>query len=114
VGDLVLVTVAELMETEQNRVAPDGFVARMGGEEFLIFLPGVGAGEAPQRLEAFRRGIAGNRWGLITGDLPVTASIGGVSAEPVAGDTQEELLAEADRRLYAAKRAGRDRVVTLT
>ena len=34
-----------------------------------------------------------------------------MSAVPVDGDTPAELLAEADRRLYAAKRAGRDRVV---
>ena len=43
VGDQVLVAVADLMVTEQDGLAPDGFVARMGGEEFLVFLPGVGA-----------------------------------------------------------------------
>jgi diguanylate cyclase (GGDEF)-like protein len=112
VGDRVLVAVADLMVTEQGGLAPDGFVARMGGEEFLVVLPGVGAGEAPHRLEAFRLGIAAHHWAPITGALPVTVSIGGVSAAPVDGDTPAELLAEADRRLYAAKRAGRDRVVT--
>ncbi len=111
VGDQVLVALGDLMVTEQDGLAPDGFVARMGGEEFLVFLPGLALMEAPRRLEAIRLGIAMHPWGPITGGLPVTASIGGVSVVPMDGDTPAELLAEADRRLYAAKRAGRDRVV---
>jgi diguanylate cyclase (GGDEF)-like protein len=111
VGDRVLVAVADLLTTEQDSQNTDGFVARMGGEEFLLVLPGAGPGEAPQRLEAFRRAVAAYPWGAITGDLPVTVSIGAVSAVPGGGDTQAALLAEADRRLYAAKRGGRDRVV---
>ena len=67
--------------------------------------------QAPRRLEAIRLGVASYHWRPITGDLPVTVSIGAVSVTPAGGDTQAELLAEADRRLYAAKRAGRDRVV---
>ena len=111
VGDRVLIAVADLMAAVQDGLAADGFVARMGGEEFLVVLPGVGAGEAPQRLEAVRLGIASHGWHPITGDLPVTVSIGGVSTTPAGGGTPADLLAEADRRLYAAKRAGRDRVI---
>ena len=111
VGDRVLMAVADLVVSEQDALAADGFVARMGGEEFLVVLPGVGATEAPRLLEAIRLGIASHAWSPITGDLPVTVSIGGLSAVPGDGDTQTQLLAEADRRLYAAKRAGRDRVV---
>jgi diguanylate cyclase (GGDEF)-like protein len=111
VGDRVLVAVADLVAAEQDGVAADGFVARMGGEEFLVVLPGVGPADAPRRLEAFRFGISSHPWAPITGELPVTVSIGAVSAVPADGDTQAGLLAEADRRLYTAKRTGRDRVV---
>ncbi|MGX6608213.1 diguanylate cyclase [Micromonosporaceae bacterium Da 78-11] len=107
VGDQVLVTVAALLTAG----AGDGFVARMGGEEFLIVLPGVGTAQAPHRLEAIRARIAAHPWRPVTGDLPVTVSIGAVSVAAGGGETPAELLAEADRRLYTAKRAGRDRVV---
>ncbi len=100
VGDQVLVTVAGLLT-----VGDDGFVARMGGEEFLVVLPGA----AQPMLEAIRARIAAYSWRPITGDLPVTVSIGGVTT--VGGETQAELISTADRRLYDAKRSGRDRVV---
>jgi diguanylate cyclase (GGDEF)-like protein len=107
VGDRVLVAVADLL----GELAADGFVARMGGEEFLVVLPGVGAGEASRRLEEIRLGVGSYGWRPITGDLPVTVSIGAVSIAPSGDEDQAELLAEADRRLYAAKDGGRDRVV---
>ena len=111
VGDRVLVAVADLLSTRQDSLASDGFAARMGGEEFLVVLPGVSAAGAPQRLEMIRLDVASYHWAPVTGELPVTVSIGAVTVTPAGGDTQAELLAEADRRLYAAKRAGRDRVV---
>jgi GGDEF domain-containing protein len=46
VGDQVLVLVAKLLETELAAVAPEGFAARMGGEEFLMVLPGI---DTPRR-----------------------------------------------------------------
>jgi diguanylate cyclase (GGDEF)-like protein len=84
-------------------------VARMGGEEFCVLLPGTdrsGAEQAAQRLlEAVRRlhhPEADKR-------LQVTVSIGvavvGAEAEPLAG-----LLRRLDQALYAARAAGRDRI----
>jgi diguanylate cyclase (GGDEF)-like protein len=112
VGDQVLVAVADLLSTRPGLLTPDGFAARMGGEEFLVVLPGVGEAEAPEWLERIRHDVASYLWAPLTGELPVTVSIGAVSVLSAGAASQAELLAEADRRLYAAKRAGRDRVVT--
>ncbi|MEU4422481.1 GGDEF domain-containing protein [Actinoplanes sp. NPDC024001] len=103
-GDRVLMAVAELLAD----VVGDGFAARMGGEEFLLVLPG----DATALLDAVRLRVAGHHWAPITGELPVTVSIGAVSTGAAGPANQADLLAEADRRLYAAKRAGRNRVVT--
>ncbi|MDT5043102.1 MAG: hypothetical protein QOE51_4087, partial [Actinoplanes sp.] len=111
VGDQVLVAVANLVTTELERLAVDSFIARMGGEEFLAVLPGVDSTQAFGQLDHIRHRIAAHPWQPITGNLPVTVSIGAVSTGLAEYATQAELLAEADRRLYEAKRAGRDRVV---
>ncbi|GAA0805334.1 GGDEF domain-containing protein [Spirilliplanes yamanashiensis] len=117
VGDRVLVAVADVLTAglAGGPAAADGFVARMGGEEFLVVLPGVGPGEVHARLDDLRVAVRAHPWRPVTGDLPVTVSIGAVAVHPAAGapggDLQAALLAEADRHLYAAKRGGRDRVV---
>ncbi|AGZ41074.1 GGDEF domain-containing protein [Actinoplanes friuliensis] len=111
VGDRVLVAVAVLLSARQDSLAPDGFAARMGGEEFLVVLPGVSAADAPERLETIRHDVASYRWAPTTGELPVTVSIGAVSVRAEGDQSQAALLAEADRRLYAAKDTGRNRVV---
>jgi diguanylate cyclase (GGDEF)-like protein len=111
VGDRVLVMVADLLSARLDSLAGDGFVARMGGEEFLVVLPEVGILEAPERLDEIRLDVAAHCWAPVTGALPVTVSIGAVSLTAAGGETQAELLAEADRRLYVAKHAGRNRVV---
>ncbi|HEV7824489.1 MAG TPA: GGDEF domain-containing protein, partial [Mycobacteriales bacterium] len=105
--DEVLRTVAPMLAAAADG---DGFAARMGGEEFLVALPGLAAAEAFAVLEALRRRIAAHPWAPVTGGLPVTVSVGLCTAEPGCAD-QEAVLRRADRNLYAAKRAGRDRSV---
>jgi diguanylate cyclase (GGDEF)-like protein len=104
-GDQVLVTVAGLI-TEALR--EDELGARLGGEEFLVVLNGAGPVEAVNRLERLRLAVSAYPWRPLTGDLPVTISIGVAVAGP--DSTQASLLAVADRHLYAAKHAGRNRV----
>ncbi len=111
VGDQVLVMIGALLSDAQAELAPAGFAARLGGEEFLLVLPGLGTEAATRGLEALRRTIRSHPWREVTGDLPVTVSIGAAGAEE-GPCTSASLLAEADRRLYTAKRTGRDRVVT--
>jgi len=81
---------------------------RIGGEEFLVVMPGASRDVATTVAERLRLAIAlgGMRYG--TGE-PVTASIG-VAAASMA-ETGETLLARADRALYEAKNTGRNRIV---
>ncbi|GAB3598562.1 hypothetical protein GCM10027446_29160 [Angustibacter peucedani] len=106
-GDEVLRRLAPLL---QASAADEGFAARLGGEEFVLVLPGVDSETAVERCEALRRQVREQPWAELVGELPVTVSIGVASAFAGA-QTFNELLSDADRRLYAAKRAGRDRVV---
>jgi diguanylate cyclase (GGDEF)-like protein len=117
-GDQVLVLVSRLLTAAledppghgETGEPPAGFAARMGGEEFLLVLPDTPATDALRRFEGLRMAVAAYHWQPVTGDLPVTVSIGGATI--VTPITQSELLARADFNLYAAKRAGRDRVIT--
>ncbi|GLY05135.1 hypothetical protein Acsp01_55140 [Actinoplanes sp. NBRC 101535] len=111
-GDQVLVRVAELLESGLDEVCPDGFAARMGGEEFLLVLPGTSVARATVLLDDIRRAIGGHDWRGITRNLPVTVSIGVAGSGEVPSRTQSALLSTADSYLYAAKHAGRDRVVS--
>ncbi|MDT5031139.1 MAG: hypothetical protein QOC94_1310 [Actinoplanes sp.] len=112
VGDKVLVLVAKLLETGLAAVSPEGFVARMGGEEFLMVLPGADVPEAARELDGIRRAIGSYQWTEITDTLPVTVSIGVAGLWEAPAATQSAVLSVADRNLYIAKRGGRDRVVT--
>ncbi|GLY97180.1 GGDEF domain-containing protein [Actinoplanes sp. NBRC 103695] len=111
VGDQVLIEVARLLETLLADVRTDGFVARMGGEEFLLVLPGTEVTVAARVLDEIRSAVGAHAWRPITGSLPVTVSIGVATGAETAAPTQPVLLSIADRNLYAAKHAGRDRVV---
>jgi diguanylate cyclase (GGDEF)-like protein len=108
VGDLVLQRVASLLAGHAEEPAT---VARLGGEEFVVVLPESGAEDAQRRCEILRRAIQDHDWAPMTGDLPVTVSVG-VSTAAQPGLTAAALLSQADRNLYAAKRSGRNRVMT--
>ena len=107
VGDDVLVRVARLLD---EAVIEPAFVARLGGEEFLLILPGSPSAEAFSRCESVRRRIGSHDWTELTGDLSITASIG-VTTTTDGQSSGSTLLANADSNLYSAKRSGRDRVV---
>jgi len=106
-GDTVLQEVSRMLI---DSVTGPMIAARIGGEEFLLVLPGVGAEEAAERCERLRLRIRAHAWEPITGTTPVTTSIG-VTTAPEGRATSSSLLSLADRNLYVAKREGRDRVV---
>jgi two-component system cell cycle response regulator len=114
VGDQVIRELGRLLETTlaAGYAAPDespSFIARLGGEEFLVALSGLDLPAAARVLESMRAEVEAHQWHPIIGDLPLTVSVGAVAA--FEGDTPTDLLARADRKLYAAKNAGRNRVV---
>ena len=86
-------------------------VARIGGEEFAVILPGTpapGAFETAERLreDVMRQGIAH----AANAPLVVTISVGCATFIPTEGSEATEIIAAADAALYAAKNAGRNRV----
>ena len=108
VGDEVLRAVAKHLE--MNLRSTDA-VFRIGGEEFLLILPGVDAAEASQRVESLREQLASVRLPTRAGALQVTLSAG-LALWPEHGHALDELLQAADAALYEAKHAGRNRVQT--
>jgi diguanylate cyclase (GGDEF)-like protein len=109
VGDKVLIEVATILELAVSD-RPGATASRLGGEEFLLMLPGTDHDDAVRQMERLCRTVREHPWDPITEGLAVTISIG-VATAPHDGVDRTPLLACADRRLYAAKRQGRDQVV---
>jgi len=106
-GDTVLTAVARLLQASVR----DGDTAvRLGGEEFLVLLPGADREQAVLRAEEMRRGVAAVVHAFGGERIHVTVSAG-VAVRPGDGTSAGALLEAADRALYIAKATGRDRVV---
>lgn len=106
VGDRVLCAAARLF---QRRLRPYDTVYRYGGEEFLFCLPNTDVVSAGRILDRLRRVVSKMTVTCDDGQpVPVTVSIG--VAQMVPGRSVQEAVAAADRALYAAKDAGRNRV----
>jgi diguanylate cyclase (GGDEF)-like protein len=104
VGDTVLKEVAYLL---RKQLRAFDLAYRLGGEEFLIVVPGSDLTGTVELAERLREGISANP---VANGLPVTMSLGvGASVRHERFD-YERIFAEADAALYRAKRAGRDRV----
>ncbi|HDS1039722.1 TPA: diguanylate cyclase [Stenotrophomonas maltophilia] len=106
VGDQVLVAVAQALRAA---VRNQDEVVRMGGEEFLLLLPGMPREVATERLEGLRQRITEICQDLQVPGLEVTASIGLAQWRP-GEDDLAGLLRRADHAMYVAKRNGRNRV----
>jgi diguanylate cyclase (GGDEF)-like protein len=107
-GDQVLRFVA----AELRQVGGEAIVARLGGEEFALLLPNMTLVDAHSKLAAMHAALRSKQIELGAAiKMKVTASIG-VAVYPDDGLDADTLLAAADRRLLAGKRAGRDAIVT--
>ncbi|PRY14184.1 tetratricopeptide repeat-containing diguanylate cyclase [Kineococcus rhizosphaerae] len=109
-GDAVLRELGGLL-TEYVSEAPGKFVARLGGEEFVVVWEGWTSTAVSLSAEALRALVARHDWNPCTTGLPVTVSIGFAATDESRAATWSDLMARADARLYEAKRGGRDRVV---
>ena len=108
-GDLVLKSVAEVLRTS---TPAGGAPARYGGEEFAVLLPRMKRHEAGDIAEAIRRTIEMQVHRSGRGvPVPVTVSLG-VASFPDDAKEEMELIRIADQRLYQAKHAGRNLVVS--
>ena len=107
-GDALLKTLAERV---RRNVRVEDTVARMGGDEFLITLSGIhDLAEAVTIAEKIR-GACAEPVDTSEGSVTATVSIGVTLADPV--ESGDDLIARADKAMYAAKRAGRNRVVAV-
>ncbi len=103
-GDHVLV---ELADRLRSSLRSTDVAYRVGGEEFVLLLPGRDIDDAALVAERVRQAVAATP----VAGLPITVSAG-VTSTRGATATLSEVLREADRALYAAKAAGRNRVLT--
>ncbi len=106
-GDEVLRTVAMVLRRGSR---PSDVVARYGGDEFMVVLPGTPKAAAVDTAERLRRSVELHPFALGDEDVAsVTLSVG-VASFPVDGQTVDALVEAVDRAQYAAKRSGGNRV----
>ena len=103
----MLVRVAALLIDE---IRAGDAVVRTGGEEFVVLMPGTGERAAAACCERLRAAIGDEPWDRIAAGLRLTASVG-VATSPGRDRARRAGPARPTGACYAAKRAGRDRVV---
>jgi diguanylate cyclase (GGDEF)-like protein len=106
-GDAALRSLARLLDQHLRK---GDQAARYGGEEFVVILPGADAERSVGAAERLRSALERHRFVFEGARIPLSASLG-VAVFPGDGRDAETLLSAADRALYAAKQAGRNRVV---
>ncbi len=106
-GDLVLQELAGIMKSTARDTDA---VARLGGDEFVIVLPDTGWQGALTFAERLRRKVDDFNFGSAVAAISITISVGVALARGTDPISPEMLLQEADRSLYKAKSAGRNRI----
>jgi diguanylate cyclase (GGDEF)-like protein len=102
-GDRALRIFSEVM---RNAMRADDLACRYGGEEFAILLPGTDTGDAVDIVQRVRKALLDH---VAQGDAPAFTASFGIAHSTDAADL-EDLVQRADRAMFAAKAAGRDRV----
>jgi diguanylate cyclase len=105
-GDDALVYLVAMVK---DTIRPNDVVARYGGEEFLILLPDTGLDEAVAVIARLQRNLTKNFFLHDNNRLLITFSAG--VAQRMPGEAREALVARADKTLYRAKQAGKNRVL---
>lgn len=104
-GDIILKGVTQQIQTVARTT---DMIFRYGGEEFVLILNNTGTDGAAIIAERIREAIENARFEYDPHQVPVTVSVG-VATQCNTG-SKESLIQQADRNLYAAKKAGRNRV----
>lgn len=107
VGDQVLRALAQVL---LSSFRSEDVVCRVGGEEFIVLMPGTDAGSCFGRAERLREKVAGTQILAGVEGIGLTVSVG-VAVADVEAETPEQLVARADEAVYRAKAGGRNRVV---
>jgi len=108
-GDVLLLALAKQFVAMLRR--PADFVARWGGEEFVIMLPNTSLEGAVEHSEEIRTAVQA----MIIPNLPAaTISIGIASIAPTTRSSIEDFFKSADKALYQAKNSGRNRVCSIS
>ncbi len=102
-GDVVLRGIANRLA---RRIRSTDFIARFGGEEFIMLLPGADMEAALQLADEIRMDIADSGFENADMNIPVTISCGLTRFQ--AGDSPQSVFDRADRALYQSKQAGRN------
>ena len=102
-GDMVLKQVVAVLH---HAVRGTDLVCRYGGEEFCVLMPNTSAEAAAKSAERYRHEILASDFE----GLQVTASFG-ITSSDLGAESTQKMMDQADRALYAAKNAGRNRVV---
>lgn len=105
-GDCVLLQLGEFLQTNLSRF----LVARTGGEEFAILLPGLCSEQAFNLMDSIRLSLSQTMFDLPDDFIRITISVGICSSKDNIGSL-EQFLDQADENLYQAKKAGRNMVI---
>ncbi len=103
-GDRALLAIAKSMDLH---IRETDYLARVGGEEFVVLLPETSLEEAKMVAEKLRKGV--ETCPFVYDGKPVPITISGGIAEFAAGDKVDEVYVRADNALYMAKEQGRNR-----
>ena len=106
VGDAIL---REIARTIKDTIRQVDFIGRYGGEELSVVLVETDKEQAGFAAERIRQAIEAKRIRIFDEELKITVSIG-ISEFPFNGKQSKAIVEKADRALYAAKEAGRNRV----
>ncbi|PFG60454.1 diguanylate cyclase [Pseudomonas poae] len=104
-GDKVLKIIANVL---RKRLRPNDFIARFGGEEFVLLMPDSSLSDALAVGEVLRAAIAACPFHFKGEPVTITVSMGVAQLQP--GERSELALKRADEALYRAKAAGRNQV----
>jgi len=108
VGDCILREMAQLI---RSRLRDYDALGRYGGEEFLLILPETTGEQAWRICDRLRQAVGNEEFQVRGRSHRITVSLGVIGKDEEDNPSRENLINEADRRLYRAKEAGRNRTV---